>query len=132
MEGKMYLNFASEALTNCAVSSDGQTVVLGFKDSKGRDASLQLPLEQAGSLAMTLPSLIEHAMRRRFSDASLRYAFPLKSWRVERTSDPATGMVTLRTTEGFSVCFSIPATMQADLGTALVSRTEAEVETIFN
>ncbi|MBI5132631.1 MAG: hypothetical protein HZA66_24600 [Rhodopseudomonas palustris] len=126
------MKFASERLTNCAVSADGTTLVLGFEDSRGRKASLELPIEQAGSLAMTLPSLIEHAVRKRFQDSSLRYSYPLKSWQIERSSDPSTGMVTLRTTDGFSVCFSMPIALQSDLGNALVAPPEVKVELLMN
>ncbi|NEV76876.1 hypothetical protein DYI24_07445 [Rhodopseudomonas sp. BR0C11] len=132
MVEKSYLKFASEALTNCSVSADGATVLLGFKDSKGRDASLELPLAQAGSLAMTLPSLIEHAVRRHFRDSSLRYSYPLESWQIERSSDPETGMVTLRTKDGFSVCFSMPVALQSDLGHALTSPPQIDAPTLAN
>jgi hypothetical protein len=57
---------------------------------------------------MTLPGLIDKALQTRFGDQSLRYAYPLASWVVEQSTDLTQGMVTLRTVDGFSVCFSIP------------------------
>jgi len=36
-------------------------------------------------------------------------------------------MVTLRTTDGFSVCFSIPREQQSELGEALVASYEPKV-----
>jgi hypothetical protein len=71
---------------------------------------------------MTLPGLIDKALQTRFGDQSLRYAYPLSSWVVEQSSDPTQGVVTLRTVDGFSVCFSIPRQQQIELGEALVAQ----------
>jgi hypothetical protein len=75
---------------------------------------------------MTLPGLIDKALQTRFGDQSLRYAYPLASWAVEQSSDPTQGMVTLRTVDGFSVCFSIPRDQQSELGEALVAQPAAK------
>jgi hypothetical protein len=76
---------------------------------------------------MTLPGLIDKALQTRFGDQSLRYAYPLASWVVERSTDPTQGMVTLRTVDGFSVCFSIPRQQQNELAEALVAPPAAQV-----
>jgi len=108
-------------LTTCEVAADGNTVVLGFTDTDDAPAQIRLSLNQVGALAMTLPDLITKALRSRYDDNSLRYAYPLASWRVEQSSDPQTGMVTLCTTDGFSVCFSMQHELQQELGEALAS-----------
>jgi hypothetical protein len=82
---------------------------------------MRLSLKQLGELAMTIPDLITKALRLRYGDHSLRYAYPLDSWTVERSSDPRTGMVTLCTTDGFSVCFSMQLDLQQKLAAALAS-----------
>jgi hypothetical protein len=109
------------SLTTCEVAADGGAVSLGFVDSTGNPATIRLSLNQVGALAMTLPGLIDKALQTRFGDRSLRYAYPLESWVVEQSSDPAQGMVTLKTVDGFSVCFSIPRQQQSELGEALVA-----------
>ena len=76
---------------------------------------------------MTLPGLISKALQIRYGDESLRYAYPLASWEVEQSSDPTQIMITLRTTDGFSVCFSMPHAQQSKLGEALVARYEPKV-----
>jgi hypothetical protein len=48
-------------------------------------------------------------------------AYPLTSWKVELSTDPKTGMVTLGTAEGFSVCFSMSRELQTRLGEAIAS-----------
>jgi hypothetical protein len=54
----------------------------------------------------------------------LRYAYPLESWAVEQSTDPTQGMVTLRTTDGFTVCFSLLREQWNQLGEALVGHYE--------
>ena len=112
----------TQALTTCEVAADGGAISLGFVDSDGKPATIRLSLNQVGALAMTMPGLIDKALQTRFGDQSLRYAYPLASWKVEQSSDPSQGMVTLRTVDGFSVCFSIPREQQSELGEALVAQ----------
>jgi hypothetical protein len=112
----------TQALTSCEVAADGDAISLGFVDSTGQPATIRLSLNQVGALAMTLPGLIDKALQTRFGDQSLRYAYPLASWQVEQSSDPTQGMMTLRTVDGFSVCFSIPREQQSELGEALVAQ----------
>ena len=50
------------------------------------------------------------------------YAYPLASWIVEQSSEPTQCIVTLRTVDGFGVCFSLPRQQQIELGETLVAR----------
>jgi hypothetical protein len=111
----------TQALTTCEVAADGGVVSLGFVDASGNPATIRLSLNQVGALAMTLPGLIDKALQTRFGDQSLRYAYPLASWAIEQSTDPSQGMMTLRTVDGFSVCFSIPRRQQSELGEALAA-----------
>ena len=117
----------TQSLTTCEVAADGGAISLGFLDSTGTPATIRLSLNQVGALAMTLPGLIDKALQTRFGDQSLRYAYPLESWVVEQSTDPTQGMVTLRTVDGFSVCFSIPRQQQSALGEALVAQPAPKV-----
>src|SRR5258708_15788108 len=112
----------TQALTTCEVAADGGAILVGVVDSTGKPATIRLSINQVGALAMTLPGLIDKALQTRFGDQSLRYAYPLASWAIEQSTDPTQGMVTLRTTDGFSVCFSIPRQQQSELGEALVAQ----------
>src|SRR5450631_2943138 len=111
--GSLPMQIDTQALTTCEVAADGGAISLGFVDSTGKPATIRLSLNQVGALAMTLPGLIDKALQTRFGDQSLRYAYPLASWAVEQSTDPTQGMVTLRTVDGFSVCFSIQASSRA-------------------
>jgi superfamily II DNA helicase RecQ len=110
------------SLGRCEVAADGGSISLGFVDATGKPATIRLSLSQVGSLAMTLPGLIDKALQKRFGDQSLRYAYPLSSWAIEQSSDPDQVMITLRTEDGFSVCFAIPSEQQSGLGEALVAQ----------
>jgi hypothetical protein len=126
------MDIESQSLTTCEVAPDGKTVVLGFTDSQGTQARIRLPLNQIGALAMTLPDLINRALQSRYSDPTLRYAYPLASWSVERSTEPGTGMVTLSTTDGFSVCFAMEHTLQQTLGEALASASPDQRPKVVN
>jgi hypothetical protein len=120
----LMMEIETQCLRSCEVAADG-AISLGFVDSTGNPATIKLSLNQVGALAMTLPGLIDKALQIRFGDQSLRYAYPLASWAIEASSDPTQGMVTLRTVDGFSVCFSIPRQQQNELGEALVAQPAA-------
>ncbi|UTD28479.1 hypothetical protein [Bradyrhizobium sp. WD16] len=115
------MDLESRQLTNCHVAPDGGLISLGFVDGAGCPTSINFPLDQIGVLLMTLPALIEAALRARYRDASLRYTYPLKSWSFERSSDPATSIITLRTADGFGVCFSMAQELRSELGEALAT-----------
>lgn len=108
-----------KALTTYLLSEDGKSVVLRLLDAAGSERSVSFPLGELGNLAMTLPGLIEAALRRQFLDASLRYAYPMGSWAVEQAIDPGSVIVTLQTQDGFGVSFSMTRRQAEDLGGAI-------------
>jgi hypothetical protein len=126
------MDIESESLTTCEVAPDGNTVVLGFADPGGTPVRIRLPLSQIGALAMTLPDLINKALQSRYGDHTLRYAYPLASCSVERSAEPDTGMMTLSTTDGFSVCFAMEREMQQTLAEALASESVCEPSVVMN
>ena len=126
------MDIETKALTSCEIAADGGAISLGFVDSHGNPATIRLSLNQVGALAMTLPALIDKALQTRYGDQSLRYAYPLESWIVEESTDPSQGMMTLRTVDGFSVCFSIPRQQQTELGEALMMEPASKAAFLSN
>jgi hypothetical protein len=104
-----------QSLSTCEVAPDGSTIILGFTDPDGTPAQIRLSLNEVGGLAMTLPDLITKALRLRYGDHTLRYAYPLASW-----------------TDGFSVCFSMPRDLQRKLADALASDGPYEAQMVTN
>jgi hypothetical protein len=119
-------------LTDCEISTDGESISLRMADQRGYASTVRLSIENAGALTMTLPRLIEQALQAKFRDHSLRYAFPLESWTLERATDATSGMVTLRTSAGFSVCFTMQLRQQDELGEALVSTSAIKTTVLSN
>ncbi|MCG2626792.1 hypothetical protein L6654_09170 [Bradyrhizobium sp. WYCCWR 13023] len=107
-------------LTTCEVASDGGAISLGFEDVSGNPAAVSVSLNQVGALIMTLPGLLEAALKARYGNQSLRYAYPLASWVLEQSTDTTQRIITLETEDGFKVRFSIPRDEQSLLGEALV------------
>ena len=108
-----------QTLSTCEVVPDKDAISLGFIDPFGRPIAIHLSLDQANALLMTLSGLIDTALQRSFGDRSLRYAYPLTSWSVERVSDPPQCVVTLWAQEGFSACFSVEFQQKIELREAL-------------
>ena len=69
---------------------------------------MELPLDQAEAVVMTLPHLLARAARRRTGNDEARYVFGLHEWAIENTKDDNCLIATLKTTNGFEVSFGIP------------------------
>jgi hypothetical protein len=95
-------------LTEFDIEKDGQSVTLRAVDANGLPVELNLRIAQLGMLAMTLPNLIDAAIRRQYGDSSCRFTYPLESWVIEQALDPSLVIMTLQTTDGFGVSFSLP------------------------
>jgi hypothetical protein len=98
-----------QSLTTCEVAADGHSICINLKDAHGRPASLILPTDCAHQLIMTLPQLLSNALKPEASDDSVRAVFPLGFWRLERAGGENAYILTLRTTDGFDVSFSLSA-----------------------
>ena len=77
------MKIRSEKLTTCRVAADGAEVGLEFVDASGAPVRLEMPVEQAESLIMTLPQLLACALRQRTGDQDARYVFGLGEWAIE-------------------------------------------------
>jgi hypothetical protein len=102
------------------VAPDGGAISLGFEDATGNSAAIQVSLNEVGSLIMTLPGLLEAALKARYGDQSLRYTYPLASWALEQSADTTQRIITFETEDRFKVRFSIPRAELNLLGEALV------------
>lgn len=114
------MEISVKSLTNCEVASDGGAISLGFEDTSGNPAAVRVSLNQVGALIMTLPGLLEAALKARYGDQSLRYAYPLASWALEQSTDATRRIITLETEDGFKVRFSMAKGEQSQLGEALI------------
>ena len=98
----------SERLTTCRVSENGAEIWLDFLDVSGAAVRLEMPVEQAESLVMTLPQLLALALRQKTGDEDARFVFALGEWAIESAKGQDCLIATLKTPDGFEVCFGIP------------------------
>lgn len=115
-------------LSTYSVADDGRRITLRLTSACERDLGLTMDVDQLGTLAMTLPSLIEMALKRRFGDATLRFSYPLGSSSLEQASDPHSLIFTLETTDGFRVSFTISRQQATELGQLLLSSAKTKRE----
>lgn len=109
------------ALDAIDVSADGSTLRVGFVDAQGEAASLLLPGDCAGQLAMSLPRAVRHALQQRHCDDSLRLVFPVGNWTLEMAADAATFILTMRTSDGFEASYGLDEAKVGDLARSLES-----------
>jgi hypothetical protein len=118
----------SKKLTTCRVANDGSNVGLGFLDASGAKVTLELPLDQAEALIMTLPHLLTRAVRRRTGNQQARYVFGLREWALEGAKEQECLIATLKTMDGFEVCFGISFEECRSLGWNLQRSANAALE----
>lgn len=108
-------------LTSYSIADDGSTIQLCLKKKSGESMFLTFAIHDLGLLEMTLPNLIEAALRRQFQDTSLRYTHPMADWVIEQSTSPEQFIFTMRTEDGFGVSFSLPREKALQLGGALAN-----------
>ena len=112
------------ALTTFDVAPDGSQVRLHVQDRTGAPATLVLPSTCVNQLLMTLPRMVQTALRASHGDDSLRLVYPLEHFTLEMGEIDAQGerqfILTLKTGGGFSVAFSAAAQSLACLGRSII------------
>jgi hypothetical protein len=112
------MKICSAALTNCSVVQDSHAISVDLVDDKGADVRLELPFEQARTIAETLPALLARALQANGGGTSSRLVLTLDRWTVEQSNDGTGLLLTLTTDGGYEMCFDLPA--EACRGLALV------------
>jgi hypothetical protein len=106
--------------SDCAISSDGESIILTLPDKQGQACEVVLTFDEASSLAMTLPRLLKMAVRRKYSDHA-RHVYPLREYAVECASDLRHLIVTLAVDGGFDVVFAIKTEVAASMARDLAN-----------
>jgi hypothetical protein len=114
----------SDKLTTCRLAADGAEIGIEFLDTSGAAFRLDMSIEQAESLIMTLPQLLACALRQRTGDQDARYVFGLGEWTIESAKGQGCLIATLKTPDGFEVCFGIPFEECRSLGSNLLLAAE--------
>jgi hypothetical protein len=101
------MELVGRMLTNSQVDSTGDSFRLNFEAIDGRPASVTLPVECLNSLLMTLPHLLEQALKTRYRDDSLKLVYPTGGWALEAAAGSNRLILTLNTPDGFRVSFAL-------------------------
>jgi hypothetical protein len=120
----------SQRLTTCRIAADGNDVGLEFLDQAGVAVTVELSLEQAEAVVMTLPHLLARAVKQKTGDDSARYVFGLHGWSIESAKDQDCLLTTLATTNGFEVCFGVPFEACRSLAMNLLSSVGEAAEAV--
>ena len=124
--GEMSMKIRSKKLTTCRIATDGTNVGLEFLDQSGGTVTVELPLDQAEAVVMTLPHLLARAVKRQTGNDDARYVFGLQGWSIEGAKEQNCLITTLITTNGFEVSFGIPLEACHSLGWNLMQGAEGQ------
>jgi hypothetical protein len=128
----VHRKIVSQQLTTCDVIEQGEGVRLNLINQGGHSVSIEMTVEQAQSIVMTLPQLLSQAVQARTGDERSRFVFPMGQWSIESTADAKCLIVTLTTTDGFHVAFGIPFEESRALGWALKREGKRGIEQARN
>lgn len=112
------------------VSPDGAKVRMTVVGADGALTAVVLPADALTSLVMTLPTIVERALRRSHRDPSIKLVYPLAGWTVEQAAGGDKLIVTLETPDGFKVSFA--ATSEDLNGLGSTSPADPKWPTQFN
>ena len=118
----------SRQLTTCDVINEGRTVRLGLINDSGHAVSVEMSVEQAHSVVMTLPHLLSMALKTRTGNIQTRYVFSLDRWSLESTFDAKCHILTLTAAGGFQVAFGVPFAECCAIGWALSHEGKAALD----
>jgi hypothetical protein len=122
----------AESLTTIDVGEDGMFVNFGLLDGAGDPATLVLPAQCLNQLLMSIPKMIQKAIQNRYQDDALRLVYALKDFNVELGEKNTAGVdqfiLTLATTEGFSVSFSASEQQLASMSEAIAEDVQPQIE----
>jgi hypothetical protein len=103
----MAMEIVGRALTTYQVDPAGDSFRLNVEDVDGRPASVVLPVDCLRSPLMTLPGLIEQALKARYSDDTLKVVYPVGDWSLQAAAGGDRLILTLATPDDFKVSFAL-------------------------
>jgi hypothetical protein len=101
------MEIVGKALTTCQVDPAGRSLRLNFEAADGQPASVVLPVDCLRSLLMTLPGLIEQALKARYRDETLKVVYPVGGWSLHAAAGADRLILTLSTPDAFKVSFAL-------------------------
>ncbi|MBS0220945.1 MAG: hypothetical protein JSR91_09405 [Proteobacteria bacterium] len=118
------MEIVGKKLATCQVDEAGEWFRLHVEAEDGTPSALILPMDCVRSLLMTLPGMIERALKARYRDASMKLVYPMGDWAVESDVHSDARILTLATPDGFRVAFAMTPESADNLGASLVDTSE--------
>jgi hypothetical protein len=126
------MEIVGNKLTACQVDEAGEWFRLGFAAEDGTPSALVLPIDCVRSLLMTLPGMIERALKARYGDGSMKLVFPMGDWALESDASSDQRILTLATPEGFKVAFALSPESADHLAASLGDATDVPFAAAVN
>ncbi len=114
------MEIVGKALTTCQVDPTGDSFRIVMEDTDGRPASVVLPTDCLRSLLMTLPNVIEQALKARYRDDTLKVVYPMGGFSLQAAAGSDSRILTMTTPDGFRVSFALSPEDAGGLATSLV------------
>ena len=126
------MEIVGKGLTDCQVDPTGVSFRLNLESVDGNPASVILPVDCLRSLLMTLPNVIEKALKARYQDDTLKIVYPMGSFTLEAAAGSDSTILTMNTPDGFKVSFALTPEDAGGLATLLVGIDVAQPRATFN
>lgn len=122
----------AETLTTFDVASDGSHVRMHMRDREGQPASLILPTTCLNQLLMTLPTMVQSALRKRHGDESTRLVHSIDECTLESGGHDARGaqqlILTMITGGGFAASYSASSATLASIARCILNQVPEDAE----
>lgn len=114
------MEIVGKGLTDCQVDPTGVSFRLNVESVDGHPASVILPVDCLRALLMTLPHVIEKALKARYKDDTLKVVYPMGSFSLEAAAGSNRTILTMNTPDGFKISFALTPEDAGGLATSLV------------
>lgn len=126
------MEIVGKALTTCQVDPTGDSFRIIMEDTEGRPASVVLPTDCLRSLLMTLPNVIEQALKARYRDDTLKVVYPMGGFSLQAAAGSDSKILTMTTPDGFKVSFALSPEDAGGLAMSLVDIDVDQPRAAFN
>ena len=100
-------------------NNEANTISLRLLDQNGEELELELPVEDAGEIAATVPFMLSKTIARQIRSGRLPATIPLDGWSIEASPDGTQAIITLSAGYGLDFRFEAEVAACRSLGTAL-------------
>lgn len=126
------MEIVGKSLTTCQIDSSGRLFRLTLEAEDGKPASVVLPFDCLRSLLMTLPNMIERALKAQYRDDSMKLVYPIGGWALQAAVGSDKMILTLNTPDGFKVAFALSPRDADGLANSLTDSEAASLPGMVN